>query len=133
MRPFLLGGIIPRPSRREGYLAKASVRRVHLKASLRDAEVAAYWQFTMEEVLPALQRVPGMRSVKMYSGAGGLRADIRSVFEMDDAGVYERLLAEAPLRPLIAKTYAAWDMAAASQTCVREVTPELIRALSSIS
>jgi len=102
---------------------------VHLKASLRDAEVAAYWQFTMEEVLPALQRVPGMRSVKMDSGAGGLRADIRSVFEMEDAGVYERLLAEAQLRPLIAKTYAAWDMAAASHTCVREVTPELIRAL----
>ena len=111
----------------------ASVRRVHLKAALRDADVAAYWQFTMEEVLPALRRVPGMRSVKMYSGAGGLRADIRYVFEMDDAGVYERLRADAQLRPLIAKTYAAWDMATASQTCVREVTPELIRALRSTS
>jgi hypothetical protein len=111
----------------------AYVRRVNLKASLSDAEVAAYWKFTMEEVLPALQRVPGMRSVKMYSGAGGLRADIRSVFEMDDAGVYERLLADAQLRPLIAKTYAAWDTATASQTFVREVTPELIRALSSTS
>ena len=41
----------------------------------------------------ALQGVPGMRSVKVYSGAGGLRADMRYVFEMDDAGVYERLLA----------------------------------------
>jgi hypothetical protein len=80
---------------------------VHLKASLRDAEVAAYWQFTMEEVLPALQRVPGMRSVKMYAGAGGLRTDICSVFEMDDAGVYERRLADAQLHPLIATTSAA--------------------------
>ena len=74
--------------------------------------------------------MPGVRSVKVYSGAGGLRADIRYVFEMDDAGVYERLLADPPLRPLIAKTYAAWDMNTATQTFLREVTPELIRALS---
>ena len=120
----------------------AYVRRVSLKASLSDAEVAAYWQFTMAEVaaywqftmaevVPALQRVPGMRSVKVYSGAGGLRADIRYVFEMDDAGVYERMLANRDLQPLIAKTYAAWDMSTASQTFLPEVTPELIRALSS--
>jgi len=83
---------------------------VSLKSSLSDAEVAAYWKLTMEEVVPALQRVPGMRSVKVYSGAGGLRADMRYVFEMDDAGVYERLLAMRELQPLVAKTYAAWDM-----------------------
>jgi hypothetical protein len=81
--------------------------------------------------VPALRNVPGIRSVKLYSGAGGLRADLRYVFEMDDAGVYERLLADPQLRPLIAKTYAAWDMKTARQTFVREVTPELIRALSS--
>ena len=77
----------------------AYVRQVSLKASLSDAEVAAYWQFTMAEAVPALQRVPGMRSVKVYSGAGGLRADIRYVFEMDDAGVYERMLATRELQP----------------------------------
>jgi len=115
VRPFLLGGIIPRLFRTEGYLAKASVRRVNLKASLRDVEVATSWKFTMEEVLPTLRRVPGMRSVKMSSGGGGLRADICSVFEMDDAGVYARLLADAQLCPLIAKTYAAWDMATAAR------------------
>jgi len=52
----------------------------------------------MEEVVPAIQRVPGMRSAKVYSGAGGPRADIRHVFEMDDAGVYERLLAPPATR-----------------------------------
>lgn len=109
----------------------AYVRRVSLKSSLSDAEVAAYWKLTMEEVLPAIQGVPGMRSAKVYSGAGGLRADIRYVFEMDDAGVYERMLATRELQPLVAKTYAAWDMSTASQTFLREVTPELIRALSS--
>ena len=106
------------------------VRRVHLKESLSDADVAAYWKWTLEDVVPALQKVPGIRSVKLYSGAGGLRADIRYVFEMDDAGAYERMLADAQLRPLIAKTYAAWDLKTASQLFVREMTPELLRALS---
>ena len=107
------------------------VRRVNLKDSLSDAEVVAYWQFLMEEVLPAMQQASGVRSAKAYSGAGGLRADIRFVFELDDAGVYERSLANPQLHPLITKTYAAWDIKTASQLFVREVTPELIRALSS--
>ncbi len=109
----------------------AYVRRVSLKASLSDAEVATYWRFLLEEALPAMQKVPGVRSVKLYSGAGGLRADIRAVIEMDDAGVYERLLADSQMRPLIAKIYTAWDMSTASQTFLREVTPALIQALSS--
>src|SRR5215510_11267369 len=98
---FCVGWITPH--RKEITVSTAYVRRVSLKPSLSDAEVAAYWKFTMEEVVPALQRVPGMRSVKVYSGAGGLRADIRYVFEMDDAGVYERLLATPALQPLVAK------------------------------
>jgi hypothetical protein len=60
-----------------------------------------------------------------------VRSDIRYVFEMDDAGVYERMLATRELQPLVAKTYTAWDMSTASQTFLREVTPDLIRALSS--
>ena len=106
-------------------------RRVSLKSSLSDAEVVAYWRFLQEEFLPVALRVPGMHSVKFYSGAGGLRADIRAVFDMDDAGVYERLLMDPHVRPLIARVYAAWDMATASQTFLREVTPDLIWALSS--
>lgn len=109
----------------------AYVRRVNLKGTLSDAEVIAYWRFLTEEAVPAMQKVSGVRSIKLYSGAGGLRADIRAVIEMDDAGVYERLLADAQLRPLIAKVYAAWDMTTATQLFLREVTPELLRALSS--
>jgi hypothetical protein len=107
------------------------VRRFNLKDTLSDAEVLAYWKFLQEEFLPVMQQVPGMRSVKLYSGAGGLRADIRAVCEMDDAGVYERFLMHPQVRPFLAKAQAAWDMKMASQTFVREVTPELIRALSS--
>jgi hypothetical protein len=106
------------------------VRRVCLKDSLSDAEVAAYWTFIQQEFIPVALTVQGIRSVKLYSGAGGLRADMRAVFEMDDAGAYERLLADPRMRPLIAKIYAAWDMRTASQTTLREATPELLRALS---
>jgi hypothetical protein len=106
------------------------VRRVTSRDSLSDAEVAAYWKWTLDEVVPALQKVPGVRSVKIDSGAGGLRADMRYVFEMEDAGAYERLLADPQLRALVAKTYAAWDMKTASQLFLREVTPSLLQALS---
>jgi len=85
----------------------AYVRRVSLKASLSDAEVVAYWRFLQEEFLPVALRVPGMRSVKLYSGAGGLRANIRYVFGMEDASVYERMIATRKLQHVVAKTYAA--------------------------
>ena len=109
----------------------AYVRQVSLKASLSDAEVVEYWRFLLEEALPAIQSVSGVRSVKVYSGAGALRADIRFVFDMDDAGVYERLLVDPQVRSILGRTYGAWDMQTASQRFLREVTPELIRALSS--
>ena len=57
------------------------VRRVNLKETLSDADVTAYWKFTLEDVVPALLNVPGICSVKIYSGAGGLRADLRYVFD----------------------------------------------------
>jgi hypothetical protein len=47
------------------------VRRVNLKDSLSDAEVAADWQFTLEEVVPAVLKVIGIRSLRVSSGAGG--------------------------------------------------------------
>ena len=50
---------------------------------------------------------------------------------MDDAGVYERVLTDSGVRQLIGRVYGAWDLKTASQYFVREVTPELIRALSS--
>jgi hypothetical protein len=106
------------------------VRRVNLKDSLSDADVSAYWQWILQEVVPAMQQISGIRSVKAYSGAGGLRADMRVVIEMDDAGVYERLLVDSQFRPLLARIYSAWDMTTASQNFIREITPELLRALS---
>jgi len=51
--------------------------------------------------------------------------------EMDDAGVYERILADPQVRPFIARAYAGLDMKTTTQVFRREMTPELIRALSS--
>ncbi len=107
------------------------VRRYDLKDSLSDAEVLDYWRFLVDEVVPAIEKVNGIRSCKLYSGAGALRADLRVVFEMDDAAVYERVLTDSGVRQLIGRVYGAWDIKTASQYFVREVTPELIRALSS--
>ena len=106
-------------------------RTFNLKDSLSDQEVLEVWRFTMEEVLPAVQKVPGVRSTTFYSGAGALRADLSVLLEMDDAAAYERLLVDAGVRKLLGRLYGYWDLKTAGQSFRREVTSELIRALSS--
>ena len=68
------------------------VRRFDLKDSLTDSEVAAFWKYAVEEFLPACQKASGVRSAKIYSGAGALR----------DAGVYENLLRDPSLHDHVA-------------------------------
>ena len=100
------------------------------KDSLSDAEVLEWWRWATTEVIPAIEKTDGSRSVKIYSGARALRADVSKLWEMDDASVYERALAGPELRPLIARIYDGWDMKTATQSFRREVTSELIRTLS---
>jgi hypothetical protein len=106
-------------------------RTFNLKDSLSEAEVLEAWKFTMEQVLPAIEQVSGVRSVKFYSGAGALRADVTAFIEMDDAAAYERLLLDAQVRKHLGRLYGYWDLKTAGQSFRREVTSELIRALSS--
>ena len=106
-------------------------RTFNLKDSLTDAEVVEYWQFLMNDVVPAIQNVSGTHSVRFYSGAGALRADIAVLWEMDDASVYERALLDSGVRKVLGDVYGAWDLSTAGQSFRREVTPELLRALSS--
>ena len=106
-------------------------RTFHLKDSLSDAEVLDQWRFLMEEVVPAIQQVRGTRSVQVYSGAGALRADITLLWDMEDASVYERALVDPEVRKLLGRFYGAIDLKTAGQSFRREVTAELIRALSS--
>ena len=106
-------------------------RTFSFKNSLTDPEVLQEWQFLMDEALPAVQKVRGTRSVKVYSGAGALRADITLSWEMDDAAVYERALLSSDLRKMLGRLYGAWDLRTSTQSFRREVTQDLIRALSS--
>ena len=106
------------------------VRNFSFKDSLSDDQVLEEWKFIMD-LLGAIENVEGIRSVKFYSGAGALRAQIRAVIEMDDAAAYERLLFDPEVRQLLGRAYGAWDLNTSTQTFLREVTPELIAALSS--
>jgi hypothetical protein len=106
-------------------------RTFSFKDSLTDQEVLREWQFAMEQVVPAVSAVPGVRSVKFFSGPGALRANLSIMIEMDDAGAYERLLLNPGVRQFLGRLYGAWDLKTAGQSFQREVTSELIRALSS--
>jgi len=112
-------------------MATVYVRRFDLKDSLSDSEVGAFWTFMTQEFLPACSKVSGLRSVKMYSGQGALRADLRIVLDMENAAVYENLLHDPSLRAMIARFYGALDLRTSTQTWLREITPELVRAIGS--
>ena len=112
-------------------MATLYVRNFSFKDSLSDNEVLDEWRFLAGEATQAIGNVDGIRSVKFYSGAGALRAQIRVVIEMDDAAAYERMLVDPAVRKVIGRAYGAWNLNDSTQTFLREVTPELISALSS--
>lgn len=105
-------------------------RTFDLKESLTDTEVGEFWSFCVNELKPACDKLDGSRSIKFYSGAGALRADLTVAWELDDAAVYERALHNAELRSLIGKFYAGIDMRRTAQKFQREITAELVNALS---
>ena len=112
-------------------MASTYVRRFNLKDSLSDKQVATFWKFLLSEFVPAIQKVKGVNSCKVYSGAGALRADIRLVADMDNAGVYEGLLRDPSVSPMLGTFYGAMDLTTSTQMFIREVTPDLLKALSS--
>jgi hypothetical protein len=59
--------------------------------------------------------------VKVYSGAGALRADITILWDMEDASVYERAMVDPVLRKLLGRFYGAIDLKTAGQSFRREV------------
>ena len=105
-------------------------RGFNLKDSLNDAEVEDFWRFMMEEAAPVVQNVKGIHGIRYYSGAGALRADCSIVIEMEDAGVYERLLLDPDIRKLLGRLYGAIDLKTTTQSFRRQVTPSLVRALT---
>ncbi len=101
-----------------------------LKESMSDTEVNEFWRLCVDEMIPAVEKLDGTRSIKVYSGAGALRADLTIAWEMDDASVYEKALHNPELRAVIGKFYASIDMRTTDQRFQREITPELVHALS---
>jgi hypothetical protein len=112
-------------------MASTYVRRFNLKGSLSDQQVGDFWRFLLSEFVPAIQKVKGANACKVYSGAGALRADIRLVADMDHAGVYEGLLRDSTISPLLGTFYGAMDLTTSTQMFIREVTADLLKALSS--
>ena len=107
------------------------VRRFNLKESLGDKQVNDFWKFPLGDFVPSIQKIKGVNSVRVYSGAGALRADIRLVADMEHAGVYEGLLREPSISKLLGKFYGAMDLHTSTQMFIREVTTDLLKALSS--
>jgi hypothetical protein len=103
-------------------MAVTYIRRFNLKDGLDDAEVAAFWKVMLEELVPALARLGGTRSVRFYSGAGALRADLRMVWDIDHAGVCEQALQDPGVQPLISRLYRDIDLKTSTHTVLREVT-----------
>ncbi len=100
-------------------------------ASLSDKQIGEYWKSLLGEFVPAIQRAKGVSSVKLYSGAGALRADIRVVIDMDNAGVHEALLREPTISKHLGTFYGRIDLKTSTQTFIRKVTPDLLKALAS--
>ena len=112
-------------------MATLYTRTFNLKDSLNDKEVLKYWKFIREKFGPALMMVYGIQSVKFYSGTGALRGDLTLLIEMDNAGVYERILLDSKVRKLLGQFYGDIDLKTSGQSFRREVTDDVIRALSS--
>jgi hypothetical protein len=58
------------PTARSLAIPTVYVRRVRLRGSLSNAEVAAYWTCIQEEFIPVALNVQGVHSAKFSSGAG---------------------------------------------------------------
>lgn len=112
-------------------MATLYMREFGFRQSLSDEEALAELRFMVDELLPEIQGSEGIRSAKLFSGAGGLRAQIRLLVEMDHAAGYERMLLNPQIRKHLKKLYDAWDLTSATQDFLREITPDLISAHAS--
>ncbi|SVD40613.1 uncharacterized protein METZ01_LOCUS393467 [marine metagenome] len=106
-------------------------RTFSFKGSISDEVALNELKFFMDEVMPAIRNSVGIRSAKVYSGAGALRSHLKLVVEMDDASGYEQMLLDPAIRKLLGRLYGTWDLNKTTQVFLREVTPDLITALSS--
>ena len=62
-------------------MATLYMREFGFRESLSDEEALVDLRFMVDELLPAIQGSEGIRSAKLFSGAGGLRSQLRLFVE----------------------------------------------------
>jgi len=112
-------------------MATLYIRTFSFKDSLSDEAALEELMFLLDEVIPAIRNSPGVRSARIYSGAGALRSQLELLVEMEDASRYEQMLLNPTICRILGRLYKAWDLNLSTQTFLREITPELLTALSS--
>lgn len=109
-------------------MATLYLREFGFREALTNSEALEELRFMTDELLPAIEDSDGIRSAKLYSGAGGLHSQLRLLVEMDDAGDYEGMLLNPAIRRHLKRLYASWNLGTATQDFLREVTTDLISA-----
>tara|TARA_B100001146_G_C16157983_1_gene424338 strand:+ start:992 stop:1372 length:381 start_codon:yes stop_codon:yes gene_type:complete len=111
-------------------MATRYVREFGFKETLTDSEALEELNFMIEKLLPAIEREEGIISAQLFSGAGGIRSQIRLFVDMKDAAGYERLLFNPEIREHLKRLYSSWDLKEATQNFLREITGAMVAAHS---
>jgi len=80
------------------------VTRNRYKESVTAAELAGYNKVIDTEIIPALQKVGGVRSVQIYNSITG---ELVFVVEIQDMATVDRILADQGTKAALAKIYDA--------------------------
>ena len=107
-------------------VATRYIREFGFKDTLTDSEALKELNFMIEKLLPAIERGDGIISARLFSGAGGIRSQIRLFVDMKDAAGYERLLFNPEIREHLKRLYSSWDLKEATQDFLREITSEMV-------
>ena len=102
------------------------VREFGFKDTLTDSEALKELNFMTEKLLPAIERGDGIISARLFSGAGGIRSQIRLFVDMENAAGYEKLLFNPEIREHLKRLYSSWDLKEATQDFLREITVEMV-------
>ena len=107
------------------------VREFGFKETLTDSEALEELNFMIEKLLPSIKRGDGIISAQLFSGAGGIRSQIRLFVDMENAACYEKLIFNPEIRELLKRLYSSWHLKDATQDFLREITSEMVVAHSS--
>jgi len=107
-------------------VATRYIREFGFKDTLTDSEALKELNFMIEKLLPAIERGDGIISARLFSGAGGIRSQIRLFVDMENAAGYEKLLFNPEIREHLKRLYSSWDLKEATQDFLREITVEMV-------